>query len=96
MAKGYVIARISVLDPEVYKTYVEAASVAIKEYEGKPLVRGGRMEILEGEARARNVVVEFESFEKAREYYYSPEYQFALKKRLGISVADIVVVEGAA
>jgi uncharacterized protein (DUF1330 family) len=95
MPKGYIIARISVLDPEGYKAYAVAATEAIKLYGGKPLVRGGRSEIVEGEGRLRQVVIEFESYEKAKAYYFSPEYQAALKKRLGISVGDIVVVEGA-
>jgi uncharacterized protein (DUF1330 family) len=95
MPKGYVVARISVVDPDGYKDYVAAASEAIKKYGGKPLVRGGRVEILEGEARSRNVVIEFESFDQAKTYYYSDEYQAAIKLRLGRGVADIVVVEGA-
>lgn len=94
MAKGYVIARISVLDSEGYQAYVKAASEAIKKYGGTPLVRGGKCEIVEGEGRMRNVVVEFESFERAKEYYYSPEYTAARKLRMGISIGDIVVVEG--
>jgi uncharacterized protein (DUF1330 family) len=95
MAKGYVIVRMTVLDPEGYKTYVAGATAAIKQYGGRPLVRGGKFEICEGEARARNVVIEFDSFDQAKTYYYSPEYQAALKHRLGISIGDIVVVEGA-
>ena len=94
MAKGYVIARISVLDPEGYKAYAAAALAAIIKYEGKPLVRGGKTEIVEGEGRMRNVVLEFESFERAKEYYYSPEYTAARMMRMGISIGDIVVVEG--
>lgn len=95
MAKGYVIARISVLDPEAYPAYVALASEAIKKYGGKPLARGGKCEIVEGEGRMRNVIIEFESFEQAKAYYYSPEYFAARKARMGISVGDIVVVEGA-
>jgi uncharacterized protein (DUF1330 family) len=41
-----------------------------------------------------NVIVEFDSYEQARTYYYSPEYQSALKHRLGISIGDFVLVEG--
>jgi uncharacterized protein (DUF1330 family) len=94
MAKGYVIARISVLDPEGYQAYVAKASEAIKICGGTPLVRGGKCEIVEGEGRMRNVVIEFESFEKAKAYYHSPEYFAARKLRMGISIGDIVVVEG--
>jgi uncharacterized protein (DUF1330 family) len=94
MSKGYIIVRVSVLDPEAYKVYAAAAGEAIRHHGGKPLARGGRCEILEGEGRMRNVVLEFESYDKARAYYYSPEYQAALKHRLGIAVADMVLVEG--
>jgi uncharacterized protein (DUF1330 family) len=95
MAKGYVIGRLTVLDPEGYKAYAAKASEAMRVHGGRPLVRGGRAETLEGEARTRNVVIEFDSFEAARAYYHSPEYQAALKLRLGISIGDLVAVEGA-
>ena len=95
MAKGYIIGRITVTDPERYAEYVPMASAAIKQYGGTPLVRGGRYEPLEGEARPRNVVIEFPSYEQARAYYYSPEYQAALAKRSPAGIAELVLVEGA-
>jgi uncharacterized protein (DUF1330 family) len=58
-------------------------------------VRGGKAEIAEGEGRARNVVIEFESFDAARKYAHSPEYAAARKLREGAGVIDIVIVEGA-
>ena len=96
MPKGYIIARIVVTDPEKYADYVKDASEAIRKYGGRPLVRGGAYEELEGEARPRNVVIEFDSLEQAKRYYHSPEYQAAKKKREGAGQADIVAVEGAA
>jgi uncharacterized protein (DUF1330 family) len=95
MPKGYVIARCSVTDPVKWAEYAKAASAAMKIYGGNPIVRGGRCEIREGEGRARNVVIEFESFEKARAYSISPEYEAAKKLRQGAGTLDIVVVEGA-
>ncbi|HEX8165767.1 MAG TPA: DUF1330 domain-containing protein [Beijerinckiaceae bacterium] len=96
MPKGYIVARIVVTDPEKYAEYVKDASEAIRKYGGRPLVRGGAVETLEGEGRPRNVVIEFESLEQAKRYYRSPEYQAAKRKREGAGTADIVVVEGAA
>jgi uncharacterized protein (DUF1330 family) len=96
MPKGYIIARIQVTDPEAYADYVKGATEAMRIYGGTPLVRGGQFETLEGEARPRNVVIEFESFEKAKTYYYSAEYQAAKAKRMGKAIADLVLVEGAA
>jgi uncharacterized protein (DUF1330 family) len=40
------------------------------------------------------VILEFDSFEQARRYYHSAEYQAAKAKRDGIAVAEIVAVEG--
>ncbi len=96
MPKGYIIARANVTNATVWAEYAAMGGEAIKKYGGKPLVRGGRTEIVEGEGRARNIVLEFESFEAARVYAHSPEYAAARKRREGAGVIDIVVVEGAA
>ncbi|MCJ2014850.1 DUF1330 domain-containing protein [Methylobacterium sp. J-076] len=94
MAKGYIIVRMTVTDPETYREYAAMASEAMKLHGCKPLVRGGRSEALEGEARPRNVVLEFDSYEAARAYYYSPEYQAAVEKRRPAGIGEVVLVEG--
>jgi uncharacterized protein (DUF1330 family) len=96
MPKGYVIARAEVINPDKWSEYAAKASEAIKQYAGKPLVRGGRCEVAEGQGRSRNVVLEFESYEAARAYAFSPEYAAARKLREGAGSIDIVIVEGAA
>lgn len=96
MPKGYVIARAIVTNPTAWAEYAAKASEAIKKYGGKPLARGGRAEIIEGEGRARNAVLEFESFDQARAYLHSPEYATARKLRENAGLVDLVVVEGAA
>jgi uncharacterized protein (DUF1330 family) len=93
--KAYVIARITVTDPERYAEYVKDATRAIALYGGRPLVRGGQAVELEGGSRPRNVVLEFESLAQAQAYYHSPEYQAAKAKREGAGIAEIVAVEGA-
>jgi len=95
MAKGYWIARIDVNDAEAYKSYVAAATAAYQKYGAKFLVRGGRCEAVEGSGRARNVVIEFESFQTAMDCYRSPEYQAAAEFRRKASMGEILVVEGA-
>jgi uncharacterized protein (DUF1330 family) len=94
MPKGYVISRIDVIDPEAYARYVAAATRAIAEYGGRVLARGGRYEALEGQARARNVVLEFEDFETARRYIHSQQYQSARAWREGAAQMEMVLVEG--
>ena len=95
MPKGYIISRVDVKNPDAYAKYIEAGTKAIAAHGGKPLVRGGRHEALEGKARARNVVIEFESFDAARRYYHSAEYQAAKAHREGAADMEIVLVEGA-
>jgi uncharacterized protein (DUF1330 family) len=94
MPKGYIIARVDVDDNEAYARYAQGASVAMKKYGARILARGGRHEALEGGARPRNVILEFDSFDQAKKYYNSSEYQAARTHRLGKSTAELVVVEG--
>lgn len=94
MPKGYLIVRADVTDPEAYARYAAGTAEAMKKYGAKPLVRGGRFEALEGTARSRNVVMEFESYEQAKAYYNSPEYQAARQHRLGAAEAEFLLVEG--
>lgn len=94
MAKGYWIGRITVRDPERYKDYVSTASPAYKEFGAKFLVRGGEIAHAEGESRPRNVVIEFESLEKALACYNSPAYTAARQIRQEIADGELVVVEG--
>ncbi len=94
MAKGYIIVRVDVSDPEAYGRYAKATAVAVEKFGAKPLARGGRYEALEGPSRSRNVIMEFESYEQAKAYYHSDEYQAAREHRLGAAEGEFVVVEG--
>jgi uncharacterized protein (DUF1330 family) len=96
MAKGYWIARVDVRDADEYKKYVEATGAAFAKYGAKFLARGGRHEAMEGNARARNVIIEFDSVEQAVACYRSPEYQHARSFRAPAADGEIVIVEGVA
>jgi len=94
MPKGYIISRVDITDPEAYAKYAAAGTKAIADHGGKALARGGRHEALEGTARARNVVLEFESYEAAKRYYDSAQYQAAKALRVGAAHMEMVLVEG--
>ena len=94
MAKGYWIANVDITDPEGYKSYVAANAEPFRKYGGRFLIRGGKSERVEGRLRSRIVLIEFPNFATALECYRSPEYQNALKLRLGKSDADLVIIEG--
>ena len=94
MPKGYIIAHIDVTDPEAYARYAAAAIMAIADHGGKLLVRGGRSEALEGKARGRNVILEFENYDAARRHFYSEQYQAARALREGAADIEMLLVEG--
>ncbi|MBB3017492.1 uncharacterized protein (DUF1330 family) [Microvirga lupini] len=92
--KGYWIGRVDVTNPDPYQNYVKANAAAFSKYGGRFLVRGGTYRVGEGEARARNVVIEFPTYEAALECWDSPEYQAAKAERDGHAIADIIIIEG--
>lgn len=94
--KGYWVAHVTVTDPDRYAGYAEAAPAAFARYDARVLARGGRYTQMEGDGRARNVVIEFPSYEAALACYNSPEYQAARARRDGAGVAEIVIIEGVA
>ena len=94
MAKGYWIARVDVADPEGYKAYIAANAEPFRKYGAHFLVRAGRFENAEGSSRARNIVLEFPSYQAALDCWKSPDYQEAMKLRTGVSTADVVIIEG--
>ena len=74
--------------------YAEKATAAIKKYNGKFLVRGGKTETLEGKPSPRTVLIEFPSIEEALNCYNSSEYQEAMKIGKGEFNRHIQIVEG--
>ena len=94
MPKAYWIARIDVADVEQYKKYVAANAAAFAAYGAKFLVRAGAFETMEGSSRSRNVVIEFPSYQAAKDCYQSPAYQAAMALRLPVASGDLIIVEG--
>jgi uncharacterized protein (DUF1330 family) len=64
-------------------------------YGGRFLVRGGEAKLLEGSGGpGRMVVLEFDSPERALEWYNSPEYQAILPVRLRNATSRAICVAG--
>src|SRR5690606_31947736 len=95
MKPGYWVVSITVNDQAPYQQYVAANAAVFARWGGKFIVRGGRHEVQHGVAGARQVVIEFESYETARACYASREYQEILPLLLaGSLVQQFVIVEG--
>ena len=92
---AYVIARITVKDPEQYEVYKSLAPIAIKKYGGQYLTRGGAMETIEGpEETQRMVILQFPDMASARAFYDSPEYSKARDARKNAADGQFVLLEG--
>ena len=96
MPRGYWIVRVSVKDTDSYPKYLAAAKPAFEEFGARFVVRGGRYSAPEGQARDRNVVVEFKDYDTAIACYHSAEYQAAKALRNAYAEADFLIIEGAA
>jgi uncharacterized protein (DUF1330 family) len=92
---AYVIYQAEVLDSERYEVYKAAAAESIRAAGGKYVVRGGDIEVLEGDAPAgRTVLVEFPDRSTALEWYRGEGYTAARKVRAGAAIARMYVVDG--
>ena len=94
---AYVIVDITVTDPARIEQYRELAGASVAAAGGKFLVRGGKIEVLDGDWKPqRMVVIEFPSLERARFWRASPEYGKACEIRDRAAKTRMIVVEGVA
>ena len=92
---AYLIVDIEIHDPERYAEYVKVVPATIARYGGKYLARGGRAERLEGDWNPRRfVVLEFPTYERAKEWWSSEEYREPKALRQSCSGANLILVEG--
>jgi len=95
--KGYVIAEITVTDPEAYKQYAATVAPMVAKFGGKYMVRGGQTVAVEGDAPAgRIVVIEFDSLAAAQAFEGSAEYQAIAALRHRAARSRVFLVEGTA
>ena len=93
--KGYHVANVDVTDRAAYEAYRSRTAGVIAQYGGHFLVRGGAVEVREGDPGiSRLVVIEFPDMEAARTFYDSPEYQAILPDRLANSEGTLFLAEG--
>lgn len=92
---AYVVVQVEVEDPVRYEDYKVMVPPSLKPYGGRFIVRGGKVETLEGDwAPKRFVMVEFPSVEKAKAWWASAEYKDAKALRQATSRTQMIVVEG--
>ena len=92
---AYVIADVKLHDPDAYKAYAAEVPALIAKHGGRYLVRGGAVDVLEGEwTPARLIVLEFPDRESALRFYDDPAYQRLKGIRMATSSGNLIVVDG--
>ena len=93
---AYVIADIDVQDAVKFEEYKKGSGPSGVPFGAKYLVRGGKVEGLEGDwLPKRFVVIEFPSVEKAKEWWNSQEYAGPKAIRRSCAKSKFIVAEGA-
>lgn len=92
---AYIVATVSINDPETYKKYTARTPALVAKHGGKFIARGGDVDTLEGEVfNDRMVIIEFPSKQALQNWYNDPEYQEALLIRQSASLGRVLAVEG--
>jgi uncharacterized protein (DUF1330 family) len=91
---GYVVAEVDVTDPATFQKYAEKVPETLAPYNGHYIVRGVKIQAVEGEAPKRFVVIAFDSAEKARGWEDSPAYAAIKPIRQSSAKSRIFIVEG--
>jgi len=94
-APGYVIAEVDVHDAATFAKYGAKVPDTLKPYNAHYLVRGGKIEAVEGTApKDRFVVIAFDSAEKARAWENSAAYEAIKPIRHSSATSRVFIVEG--
>lgn len=92
---AYVIYQGEVTDTERYEEYKPKSAGSITAAGGRIIVRGGDVEVLEGDPPpSRTVVLEFPTRQAAVDWYRGEAYTAARKIREGAAHARLYVVDG--
>lgn len=92
---AYIVVEIEVNDPVRYEDYKAMVPPSLEAYGGRFIVRGGKVETLEGDwAPKRFVIVQFPSVERAKAWWDSEEYADAKALRQATAKTQMIVVQG--
>ena len=92
---AYVVVQVDVQDPDRYDDYRKLVPPTLEQFGGRFIMRGGKVENMEGEwAPSRFVVIEFDNAERAKAWWSSDEYAPAKALRQQTAHTEMILVEG--
>lgn len=91
----YFVADVEVTDPVAFQEYAKGAPPTVAAYGGRYIARGGALEVLEGTwAPKRLTIIQFDSVERCKAWFNSPEYAPFKEIRKRTTRAKLLVTEG--
>ena len=93
---AYLFAELDIEDAEYfYQEYMPRVPAVLKEYGATFLAASGQPFVKEGDRNVKRVVLlEFESLQRAQEFYHSPSYQAVIGHRLKSARTHLYIFEG--
>lgn len=82
------------LDQGEMSVYAELAKLAREGHNATPLVKYGRLEVLEGSQVEGCFIQSFPTTKDAHNWYHSPKYQEAAKHRYKGAKYQVLIIEG--
>jgi uncharacterized protein (DUF1330 family) len=94
--KGYCLFdNVQVHDLEKLEAYKKQAAPLVEKFGGRYIILGGQFAVVEGSWKPTFVVmIEFPSYEKANQWYYSDEYRALKNLRLSAVDSNAIIIEG--
>ena len=95
-SKGYIFAELDVTDPAYFHAeYMSRVRPVLDQYGAKFLIASDTPQVLEGDRSVKRMVfIEFESPQRAREFYHSKDYQDVIVYRFKSSSAHLYMLDG--
>ena len=91
---AYVVAMMSINDPDTYREYTDRTPPIVKKYGGRFLTRGEPVSSVEGETYdGRMVLLEFPRQSDVEAWYADPEYQNAMQYRQAASTMHRLLIQ---
>ena len=95
MAAFFLFDNLEVHDPVTLEEYKERVASLVAQYQGRYRALGGKTERVEGDwSPVFPVIIEFPTFDQAKKWYDSEEYQELKTLRLGAVRTNGVLIDG--
>lgn len=96
MKPGYLTAELTITDERVFfDEYMPRVKPVIERFGGRFLIGTNRPEVVEGDRTfSRFILLEFESVQRAHEFFESDDYQAVAGYRYNSATAHINILEG--